>query len=81
MFLFEINQNSFSFGSPFGPYWSVKYVNFGQKLPIRTAHHTVLERLLKINTMFCPPRGAKYSFSSLTTNYLLLIHDWLFNYS
>ena len=28
----------------FGPFWSVKYFNFGQKLPIRTAHHTFLER-------------------------------------
>ena len=29
--------------SLFGPFWSVKYLNFGQKLPIRTAHHTFLE--------------------------------------
>ena len=27
----------------FGPFWSVKYLNFGKKLPIRTAHHTFLE--------------------------------------
>ena len=25
--------------SPFGPLWSVKYLNFRQKLPIWTAHH------------------------------------------
>ena len=25
--------------SPFGPYWSVKYLNFGRKLLIRPAHH------------------------------------------
>ena len=24
-------------------FWSVKYLNFGQKLPIWTAHHTFLE--------------------------------------
>ena len=29
--------------SLFGPFWSVKYLNFGQKLPIRTTHHTFLE--------------------------------------
>ena len=28
---------------PFGPFWSVKYLNFGQKLPIRTSHHNFLE--------------------------------------
>ena len=27
----------------FGPFWSVKYLNFGQKLPIRSAYHTFLE--------------------------------------
>ena len=27
----------------FGPFWSVKCLNFGQKLPFRTAHHTFLE--------------------------------------
>ena len=26
--------------SLFGSLWSVKYTNFGQKLPIRIAHHT-----------------------------------------
>ena len=25
--------------TPFGLFWSVKYINFEQKLPIRTAHH------------------------------------------
>ena len=29
--------------SPFGPFWSAKYLNFGQKLPIRTTHQTFLE--------------------------------------
>ena len=36
-------KNSFSSGPPFGSFWSVKYLNFGLKLPIRTAHHTFLE--------------------------------------
>ena len=29
--------------SHFGPFWSVKNLNFWQKLPISTAHHTFLE--------------------------------------
>ena len=29
--------------SPFGPFWSVKYLNGGQKLLIWTAHHNFLE--------------------------------------
>ena len=28
---------------PFGPFWSAKYLNFGQKLPIWTTYHTFLE--------------------------------------
>ena len=36
-------QNSFSCGFPFGPFWSVKQLNFSQKLPIRTVHHNFLE--------------------------------------
>ena len=43
IFVFENGQNSFSCSPPFGPFWSVQYVNFGQKLPIRTTHHTFLE--------------------------------------
>ena len=35
----ENSQNSFLCG----PFWSVKYFIFGQKLPIQTAHHTFLE--------------------------------------
>ena len=37
------SQNLFSWGPPFVPFWSVKYLNFAQKLPIRTAHHTFLQ--------------------------------------
>ena len=43
IFVFETSQNSFSCGPPFGPFWPVKYLNFGQKLPIQTTHHTYLE--------------------------------------
>ena len=43
IFVFEYSQNSFLCGAPFGPFWSVNYLNFGQKLPIPTAHNTFLE--------------------------------------
>ena len=35
IFVFEKSQNLFSCG----PFWSIKYLNFGQKLPIWTTHH------------------------------------------
>ena len=41
IFIFENSQNSC--GSPFRPFWSVKYLNFGQKLPIQSTHHIFLE--------------------------------------
>ena len=41
-FRFWIWKN-FSGGPTFGPFWSIKYLNLGQKLPIRTAHHIFLE--------------------------------------
>ena len=43
IFIFGNSQNSFTFGPPFGPFWSVKYFNFGQKSPIQSTHHTFLE--------------------------------------
>ena len=43
IFVFENSQNWFSCVPPFGSFWSVKYLNFGQKLPIQTAYHTFLE--------------------------------------
>ena len=43
IFVFENSQNSFSCCSPFGPFWSLKYLSFGKKLPIRTTHHTFIE--------------------------------------
>ena len=38
--------NSLSCGPSFGPFWSIKYFNFEQNLPILTAHHTSLESKL-----------------------------------
>ena len=43
IFVFESTQNSFSFSPLLGTFWSVKYLNFDQKLPIRTTYHTFLE--------------------------------------
>ena len=41
--MFQNSQNPFTCGPSFGPFWSVKYLNFGQNLPIWTAHPTFLE--------------------------------------
>ena len=65
--------------SHFGSFWSVKYLSFEQKLPIRIGHYAFLERdilRLKIHVMFCPPRGAKKGISSWTSNVENLIHDF-----
>ena len=43
IFIFGNSQNSFSCGVPFGQFWSVKYLNFGQKLPVQPTYHTFLE--------------------------------------
>ena len=43
-FIFENSLNSFSSGPPIGPFWSVKHLNFAQKLPIQPTDHTFLER-------------------------------------
>ena len=61
LFIFENGQNPFSFGPPFGLFWSVKYLNFGQKLPIQAAHHAFLEsrhaEATKNPNYLLPPRG------------------------
>ena len=68
IFLFENGLNLFSCGSFFGLFWSAKYLNFQQKLPIWTTHHICLEsrqpEVIKVHIMFCPPRGAKKKVSS-----------------
>ena len=77
IFLFENIQNLFSCGPLFSPFWSVKYLNFWQRLPIRTTHHTFLEHKHPevIHIMFCPPREAKKKkkkkISSWTTGNVL----------
>ena len=45
LFLLKLVKFHFHVVPPslFGPFWSVKYLNFGQKLPIWTVHHTFLE--------------------------------------
>ena len=45
IFVFENSQNSFSCGPTFGPFLYLKYLNFGQMLPIRTSHHTFLDSI------------------------------------
>ena len=57
--------------SPFGIFWSVKYLNFEQKLPIRIAQHIFLgsrqpEVTITVNNAFCPPRVAKKGISLWT---------------
>ena len=43
IFVFENSYNLFSCVLPFSPFQFVKYLNFGQKLPIQTADHTFIE--------------------------------------
>ena len=43
IFVFENSKNLFLCGPPFDPLSSVKYLNFGQRLPTGTTHHTYLE--------------------------------------
>ena len=66
IFVFENSQNSFSCDPTFGPFWPVKYLNFEQKLPIRTVHHNFLKsrhpEVFKICIMFCPLRRAKKTY-------------------
>ena len=77
IFVFENNQNWFSCGPPFGPFWSVKYLNVGQKLSIWTAHHTFLEsrhpEVTKKPFMFCPQEEPKKGISSWTNWYILMV--------
>ena len=70
-FCFENSQNSFSCALLFGPFWSVKCLNFEQKLPIRTAHHTFVEsrhtEVTKNPYYVLSPEGSlKKGFSSWT---------------
>ena len=70
IFIFENSHNSFTCGSPsYGLLWSVKYLNFGEKLSIRTAHHAFLEsrhpKVTKNHTMFRPLKGNQKKVSAM----------------
>ena len=44
IFVFEKCQNSFSWGPPFGPFWSAKYLNFGgESCEIRILSRSIQE--------------------------------------
>ena len=77
-FLFENSQNPFWCDPRFGPSWSVKYLNFGQKLPIRTTHHTFLEsrhpEVTNNPYHVLPPSGAKKRHQLL--DYYIEPHDY-----
>ena len=45
---------------PFGPFWSVKYINFGQKLPIcKTKAYSRQSEITKNLYCFAPRREPK----------------------
>ena len=66
IFAFETSQNSLSCGPHFGRFWSVKYLSFGQKLPMRATHHTFLEsrhpEVTKNSYYALPPKGSQKRF-------------------
>ena len=51
----------------FGPFWSVKYLTFGQKLPVRTTHHDFPEsrhpEVTKNPHYFLSPEGSQKKVS------------------
>ena len=62
---------------PFGPFWSVKYLNFGQKLPIQTIHHTFIESRHSEVTknpyyVLSPEWGQKKVISSWTPTFFVI---------
>ena len=63
VFIFENGQNSFSCVLSFGLSWSLKYLNFEQKLSIQTAYHIFLEstqpEVTKIHIMFLSSKGSQ----------------------
>ena len=54
---FDNTENSFSCGAPFGPFWSIKYLNFWPKATDSdsSSHFSRKQRLLKIYIKFFPP--------------------------
>ena len=79
IFAFENSQNSFSCGPTLGSFWSVKYLNFGQRLSISTAHHTFLEsRHPEVGEnpyyVLSPEGSQKKDTSSWTINITKIFH-------
>ena len=59
--------------SPFDPFWSIKYLNFGQKLPIVTAHYTFLEsRHSKVTKNPCFVLSSRGSQKNVSAHGLIL---------
>ena len=59
--------------TPFGPFWSVKYLNFRRNLPIQTANHTFLENkhpevTKNLYYVSFPKESQRKSISSWTTS-------------
>ena len=72
IFVFENSQNSVLCGLLFRQFRSVKYLNFRQKLPIQTAHHTFLESRHPAATKnpYCVlshERSQDYFYKTITT--------------
>ena len=67
LFILENSQNSFSCGSPFGLFWSVKYLNFEQKLLIWTVHIFLESRHLEVTKnpyYVLSPKGSQKKVSA-----------------
>ena len=67
LFILENSQNSFSCGSPFGLFWSVKYLNFEQKLLVRTVHIFLESRHLEVTKnpyYVLSPKGSQKKVSA-----------------
>ena len=68
LFVFENSQHLYSWCTPFVPFCSVKYLNFGQKLPIQTAQSILC---------FIPWGEPKKGISSWTNIMNDVFHLWL----
>ena len=82
-FLKECNENfQMHICKPFSPFWSVKYLNLGQKLRIRTTHHALLE-----STHFKVTKNPYYALSPMWSQkkvsahglFYFHVHDILVN--
>ena len=73
----KIVKNSFSCGTPFGSFWSVKYLSFGEKLLIRTVHHIFLEsnypEVIKNSYDVLSPEGSQKKLSAYGLIFVALV--------